>query len=71
MADMEVRINVPDGPDIEMQGGDSADVVETGTADAQGEDDTEAIQGKPSAPRVTFVEYFALLSISSLLKAPS
>ena len=59
MADPEVRINAREEPDVEMQGGVSADVVETGAADAQGDDDTEVIQEKPPVPRATFVEYVA------------
>lgn len=65
MADPEVRISggAADEPgDVEMQGGDSADVMEvgeTGAGDALGEEaaeDETAVEAEKAAPRVTFVE---------------
>lgn len=66
MADPEVRISggAADEPgDVEMQGGDSADVMEvgeTGAGDALGEEaaeDETAVEAEKAAPRVTFVDY--------------
>ena len=66
MTEPEVRIStgvLGDSGDVEMQGGDSADVVEvgeTGAADALGEDieeDDAAGEAEKPAARVTFVEY--------------
>ena len=65
MAEPEVRIlgGVADeSGDVEMQGGDGADVLEvgeTGADDAPGEEvgeDETAMEAEKSAARVTFVE---------------
>lgn len=65
MADPEVRISggvADESADVEMQGGDSADVMEvgeTGVADAPGEEvaeDETALETEKPAARTTFVE---------------
>lgn len=65
MADPEVRISggaADESGDVEMQGGDSADVMEvgeTGADDAPGEEvaeDETAMEAEKTAARVTFVE---------------
>lgn len=64
MAEPEVRISggiADDSGDVEMQGGDGADVLEvgeTGADDAPGEEgeDETAMEAEKSAARVTFVE---------------
>ena len=64
MADPEVRISggaADASGDVEMQGGDSADVLEvgeTGADDAPGEaaEDETAMEAEGPAARTTFVE---------------
>ena len=68
MADPEVRIlggTADESGDVEMQGGDSADVMEvgeTGADDAPGEEDDGAAEGETAteagrpAARIAFVE---------------
>ena len=67
MADPEVRISggvADESGDVEMQGGDSADVMEvgeTGADDAPGEEEEEEAEAEDEtavepAARVTFVE---------------
>ena len=66
MADPEVRISVGDSGvnenDIQMQGGDSADIIEVGETgvaggDGVGEEETMTIEEDWPAARVAFVEY--------------
>lgn len=66
MADPEVRISggaAEESGDVEMQGGDGADVMEvgeTGADDAPGEDvgeDETAAEAEKPAARITFVDY--------------
>ena len=66
MADPEVRISIGDSganeDDLEMQGGDSADVVEVGETGADGgevagEEEGMIMEADKPTQRVTFVEY--------------
>lgn len=65
MADPEVRVsgaNADEAGDVDMQGGDSADVMEvgeTGANDALGEEvaeDETAMEAEKPAAKTTFIE---------------
>ncbi len=72
MADPEVRISIGDSGanegDVEMQGGDSADVIEVGETGADGgegavEEESMTMEDERPAARVTFVEYVSCNSL--------